>query len=67
MLTHQGAEGLSVCLQNDVPSGVLPYNTIGGVKAFKFSLSFVESLSRCGISLNLQELHVFEIFNSLLN
>lgn len=61
------AEGVSVCLQNDVPSGVLPSNAISGVNAFEFSPSFAESLSGCAISLNLQELHVFETFNSLLN
>lgn len=61
------AEGVSVCLQNDVPCGVLPSNTGSGDKTFEFSPSFAKSLSQCGVSLNLQELHVFEIFNSLLN
>lgn len=61
------AEGVSICLQNDVPGGVFPSNTISGVKAFEFSLSSAEPLSRHGISLNLWELSVFEIFHSLLN
>lgn len=61
------AEGVSVRLQNDVPCGLLPSNAVSGVKAFQFSLSSAKSLSQCGVSLNLQALHVFEIFNSLLN
>lgn len=49
--------------QNEVPSGVLP--SVSDLNIFKFPLPSAESLSRCGISLKLQECHDFEIFVKL--
>lgn len=58
-------EGLSVCRVGFFPLTPQWCRHLSGVRAFEFSLSFAESLTRFGISWNLQALCVFEIFNSL--